>query len=240
MMKETIELTINGQPVKAKPGEYVVDAARRAGIYIPTLCNLPGIKPAGSCRICTVMINDRPMTSCTTPVARGMEIVTETKELTDFRKSVVEILLVEGNHLCPSCEKSGDCELQALGYRLKVMAPRYPYQFPDREVDASNPKLFKDHNRCVLCKRCIRTILDDEGHHIFAFRNRGHNLQIIIDPTYGKNLTDEQAQKAMENCPVGALLYRGKGFATPIGSRKFDKKPIGSDIERKRKKEVTS
>lgn len=239
-MKDTIEITINGETFKARQGEYIVDAARRHGIYIPTLCNLPGIKPAGSCRICTVLVNGRHMTSCTTPVARGMEIVTETKELNDFRKSVVEILLVEGNHLCPSCEKSGDCELQAMGYRLKVMAPRYPYQFPDREVEASNPKLFKDHNRCILCKRCIRTIFDEEGHPIFAFRYRGHDLQIILDPTYGKNLTDELAQKAMDNCPVGALLYRGKGFSVPIGKRKYDNEPIGSKIEKKRKKEVTS
>ncbi|NOY37887.1 MAG: 2Fe-2S iron-sulfur cluster binding domain-containing protein [Chlorobi bacterium] len=239
-MKNTIELTINGEKTEAMQGEYIVDAARRQGIYIPTLCNLPGIKPAGSCRICTVFVNDRLMTSCTTPVGRGMEIVTESKELDDFRNSVVELLLVEGNHLCPSCEKGGNCELQAMGYRLKVMAPRFPYQFPDREIDANNPKLIKDHNRCILCKRCIRTIFDEEGHHIFAFRYRGHDLQIIIDPTYGKNMTDEQAQKAMDNCPVGALLYRGIGFSTPIGKRKYDKKPIGSEIENKRRKEVLS
>jgi [NiFe] hydrogenase diaphorase moiety small subunit len=239
-MKETVEITINGETIQAYKEEYIVDAARRHGIYIPTLCNIPGVKPAGSCRICTVMVNGRFMTSCTTPVARGMEVVTETRELKDFRKSVVELLLVEGNHLCPSCEKGGDCELQAMGYRLQVMAPRYPYQFPNREIDAGNPKLIKDHNRCILCKRCIRTIFDDEGNQLFAFKYRGHNLQIIIDPTYGQKMTDKQAQKAMENCPVGALLYRGKGFSTPIGKRKYDTKPVGYEIENKHVRQSTS
>ena len=239
-MKEYVTITIDDQEIKARPGEFIVDAARRNGIYIPVLCNMPGVKPAGSCRICTVYVNGRPMTSCTTPVGEGMEIITRAPELEDFRRSVVELLFIEGNHFCPACEKSGSCELQALGYRLEMMAPRYPYQFPAREIDASWPKLIKDHNRCVLCKRCIRTILDEEGHHIFAFRYRGHNLQITIDPEYGKNLTDELAQKAAKNCPVGALLYRGKhGFETPIGKRKYDKEPIGSDVEKLKKENVS-
>jgi len=239
-MKEFVTITIDDQEIKARPGEYIVDAARRNGIYIPTLCNMSGVKPAGSCRICTVNVNGRLMTSCTTPVAEGMEIETISQEIADFRKTVVELLLIEGNHFCPSCEKSGNCELQALGYRFEVMVPRFPYQFPKRDIDASNPKLIKDHNRCVLCKRCIRTILDEEGHHIFAFRYRGHQLQITIDPEYGMNMTDELAQKAAKNCPVGALLYRGKhGFEIPIGKRKYDKEPIGSDIEKLKKEKIS-
>ena len=239
-MKEFVTITIDNQEIKARPGEFIVDAARRNGIYIPTLCNLPGIKPAGSCRICTINVNGRLMTSCTTPVAEGMEIETTSQDIVDFRKSVIELLFVEGNHFCPACEKSGNCELQALGYRFEVMAPRFPYQFNKRDIDATNPKLIKDHNRCVLCKRCIRTILDEEGHHIFAFRYRGHQIQITIDPAYGNNMTDELAQKAAQNCPVGALLYRGKhGFESPIGKRKYDKEPIGSDIEKLKKANVS-
>jgi len=239
-MKEFVTITIDNQEIKARPGELIVDVARRNGIYIPTLCNIPGVKPAGSCRICTVNVNGRLITSCTTPVAEGMEIETISQEIADFRKTVVELLLIEGNHFCPSCEKSGNCELQALGYRFEVMVPRFPYQFPKRDIDASNPKLIKDHNRCVLCKRCIRTILDEEGHHIFAFRYRGHQLQITIDPEYGMNMTDELAQKAAKNCPVGALLYRGKhGFEIPIGKRKYDKEPIGSDIEKLKKEKIS-
>ncbi len=239
-METYVTITIDDQEIKARPGEYIVDAARRNGIYIPVLCNMTGIHPAGSCRICTVLVNGRPMTSCTTPVAEGMEIITHNDELDDFRRSVVELLFIEGNHFCPACEKSGNCELQALGYRLEMMAPRYPYQFPKREIEATWPKLIKDHNRCILCKRCIRTIFDDEGHPLFAFRNRGLELQIVIDPEYGMKMTDEQAQKAANNCPVGALLYRGKhGFEIPIGKRKYDKEPIGSDVEKLKKKKIS-
>jgi len=238
-MNEFVTITVDDKDIKARRGEYIVDAARRNGIYIPTLCNLPGVKPAGSCRICTVSVNGRLMTSCTTPVAEGMEIETQSPEIEDFRKAVVELLMIEGNHFCPACEKGGNCELQALGYRFEIMAPRFPYQFNKRDIDASNPKLIKDHNRCILCKRCIRTIVDDTGHHIFAFRYRGHNPQITIDPEYGKNMTDELARKAAENCPVGALLYREKGFEIPVGKRKYDKEPIGSDIEKLRTEEIS-
>lgn len=238
-MNEFVTITIDDQEIKARPGEFIVDAARRNGIYIPTLCNLPGVKPAGSCRMCTVSVNGRMTTSCTMPVAKGMEVVTISPEIENFRRTIVELLLIEGNHFCPACEKGGSCELQALGYRFEVMAPRFPYQFSKRDIDASNSKLIKDHNRCVLCKRCIRTILDDQGHHIFAFRYRGHDLQITIDPEYGKNITDELARKAAENCPVGALLYREKGWEIPIGKRKYDKEPIGSDIEKLKKERVS-
>ena len=185
-MKEFVTITIDDQEIKARPGEFIVSAARRNGIYIPTLCNMPGVKPAGSCRICTVYVNGRPMTSCTTPVAEGMEIITKDPELDDFRRSVVELLFIEGNHFCPACEKSGNCELQALGYRLEMMAPRYPYQFPKRDIDASWPLLLKDHNRCVLCKRCIRTILDEEGHHIFAFPTGATTCRSPSTPSMGR------------------------------------------------------
>jgi [NiFe] hydrogenase diaphorase moiety small subunit len=111
------------------------------------------------------------------------------------------------------------------------MVPRFPFGFPVREIDASHPKIIKDHNRCVLCKRCIRGIKDDEGRSIFAFRKRGHRLEISIDPELGELLTDEKAQEAMDICPVGSILRKEQGFKIPIGKRKFDNQPIGSEIE---------
>jgi [NiFe] hydrogenase diaphorase moiety small subunit len=112
-----------------------------------------------------------------------------------------------------------------------MMVPRFPYTFPQREVDATNPKLIKDQNRCILCKRCIRAITDEKGRTIFAYRRRGNHVQIGIDPKIGKDLSDEIALKAMDVCPVGALLIREKGFDVPIGERKYDSQPIGCDIE---------
>lgn len=230
-MNKIIRFTVDGLECMAGKGQYMVDAARENGIYIPTLCNFPGIKPKGACRVCTVKVNGKLMTACTTPVSEGMQVENNVKEINDLRKEIIELLFVEGNHFCPSCEKSGDCELQALGYRFGMMAPRFPFFFPVRGVDASHPKIIKDQNRCILCKRCIRAITDENGRSVFAYRKRSQRVEIGIDTKLGKLLTDELAQKAMDICPVGAILLKGKGFVSPIGERRFDKLPIGSDIE---------
>ncbi len=230
-MNKIVRITIDGIECMAKHEQYVVEAARENGIYIPTLCNYTGVKPKGSCRICTIKINGKLMTACTTPVSQGMQIENETKEINELRKSIIELLFVEGNHFCPSCEKSGFCELQALAYRFNVMVPRFPYSFPLRKVDASHPKIIKDQNRCILCKRCIRAVVDDKGRSIFAYRRRSQRVEVGVDAKLGKQLTDELAQKAMDVCPVGSILVKEKGFAVPIGERKYDHQPIGSDIE---------
>lgn len=232
-MSTLVNFKIDGVDCLAESGIYIVEAARENGIYIPTLCNIQGVKPRGSCRICTVLVNGRPMTACTTPVTMGMDIKNNTPELNDIRKAIIEVLFVEGNHFCPSCEKSGCCELQALAYRFQVMVPRFPFLFPRREVDASNPKIIKDHNSCILCKRCIRGIKTEDGKNIFAYKKRGIELEIIIDPELGNKFTDELAQQAVDICPVGALLAREKAYQVPIGRRKYDKEPIGIEDEKK-------
>ena len=230
-MNDIVNIKIDGVDYQAEKGQYIIEAAKENKIYIPSLCNIPGVKPRGSCRICTIHVNGRKMTACTTPVAEGMDIETTSPELEDLRTSIVELLFVEGNHFCPTCERSGNCELQALGYRFKMLAPRFPYQFPKREIDASHPKLIKDHNRCILCKRCIRAVKDEKGRSIFAFKRRGHEVLINIDSRLAEKITDEMAQEAMNICPVGAIIKKEKGFETPIGERKYDKKPIGYDVE---------
>ncbi len=230
-MNKIVKITIDGMECMATRGQYLVEAAKENGVYIPTLCNYPGVKPKGGCRICTVRVNGKFMTACTTPVSEGMQIENDVTDINELRKSIVELILVEGNHLCPSCEKSGNCELQALAYRLRVMAPRFPFSFPVRQVDASHPKIIKDQNRCIQCKRCIRAIKDDKGRSIFAYRRRSHHVEVGVDSKLGKKLTDELAQKAMDTCPVGSILVKEKGYNIPIGERKYDKNPIGSDIE---------
>lgn len=226
-MNKQITFTIDQKECTSEAGKYIVDAARDNGIYIPTLCNYTGVKPAGSCRVCTVKVNKRLLTACTTPVAEGMEIELNTTELNDLRKAVIEILFTEGNHFCPACEKSGNCELQALAYRFQIMAPRFPYQFNKRDVDASHPKILHDHNRCILCKRCIRAVKNEEGKSVFTFENRAKKVHIKLDDKLGDSLTDELAEKAMEVCPVGSILVKEKGFEIPIGERTYDKVPIG-------------
>ncbi len=231
-MSNTVSLTIDGKACLAEQGMFILGAALKNGIYIPTLCNIDGVAPRGSCRICTVKVNGKLMAACSTPVAEGMNIESDTEELRDLRAQILELLFVEGNHFCPSCEKSGNCELQALAYRFKMMVPRFPYQYPIRGIDASNPKLVKDHNRCILCKRCIRAIKNADGKNLFAFKDRGHRLTINIDPSLASEITDELAERAAKICPVGALIKKEKGFSQPIGRRQYDRSPIGAAFER--------
>ena len=230
-MSEKIKFSIDGKECLAEKGQNVLDAALDNGVYIPYLCHVRGVKQAGSCRVCNVKIAGRTMTACTTPVAPGMEVENDIAELRDLRLAIIEALFVEGNHFCPACEKSGNCELQALAYRYQMMVPRFPYEFPQKEIDADNSKILIDRNRCVLCKRCIRSFKDEDGRSYFAFKKRGHKLEISIDHEVAANLSDELAQEIMDTCPVGALIKKEKGFDEPIGTRKFDKQAIGSDIK---------
>ena len=230
-MSEKVNFTIDGKALTGEKGQFIVDVAAEQGVYIPTLCHMKGEKPAGSCRLCTVKVNGRAMAACTTPLEANMVIENNTPELAELRKVIIELLFVEGNHFCPSCEKSGNCELQAMGYRFQMMVPRFQYNFPMRQVDASTPKIYLDRNRCIFCKKCVRTIKDPQGKSIFAFRNRGAHLEINMDAKLAGAMSEEQAQKAMDTCPVGAILKKEIGFNVPIGRRKFDKTPIGSEIE---------
>jgi len=230
-MSNIVKFTIDGKEYSAESGKFIVDAAAENGIYIPTLCNIPGVKPRGSCRICSVKVNGRLMSSCTTPVTDGMEIENETAEINDLRLAIIDAMFVSGNHFCPSCEKSGFCDLQALGYRYNMMVPRYPYLFPIKGIVAYD-KIIKDQNRCIQCKRCIRTIKDEQGRSLFAYKNRGHHVEVVLDDELGNNMTDELAKAAMDICPVGSILVKEIGFAVPIGKRKYDFEPIGSHIEK--------
>ena len=230
-MSNTIKFKIDGKEIIAETGQTVLEAARENGVYIPTLCNFQGVPPKGGCRMCTIKINNRFMTSCTTPAAAGMEIENDTAEINALRKSIIELLFVSGNHFCPSCEKSGNCELQALAYKYQMMVPQYPYSFPQKEVDASSPKIIKDQNRCILCQRCMKTIKTENGERYFAFSKRGAELEVTMDKELAEKMTEEIAQLAMDNCPVGSIIKKEIGFNEAIGTRKYDKQPIGSDID---------
>jgi [NiFe] hydrogenase diaphorase moiety small subunit len=230
-MSEKIKFIIDGKECFAEKGANLIEAAKENGVYIPTLCHLEGVKPAGSCRICNVKINGRPMTACTTNLVEGLNIENNIEEIQELRKIIIETLFVSGNHYCPACEKSGNCELQALGYRFKMLVPRFPFEFEEKEVDAEAPKIYIDRNRCILCKRCVRSLKTEDGKSIFAVQGRGYKAMINIDHELAKNMTDEEATHAMDTCPVGSILKKERGYYDPIGSRKYDKEPIGSEIE---------
>ncbi len=232
-MSEHITFTIDGVEVKGQPGQTIMAAADEAGLYIPRLCAHKDLVPHGSCRVCTVKVNGRPQAACTQPCTEGMIVESETEEVKAVRKNLIEMLFVEGNHFCMFCEKSGNCELQALAYRFGVTAPKYPYLFPeDRHVDASHPGIFVDHNRCVLCGRCVRASRDLDGKTVFEFVGRGVGKRVAVNSRArlddsGVDVTD----KALDVCPVGALMRKHVGYKVPVGDRLYDVKPIGSDIE---------
>jgi len=227
------KFTIDGKECVGEAGQTILEAALANGIYVPSLCRFEGLTPSGSCRICTVRVGGRPMAACTQPVSEGMAVENLSPELEDMRKALVEMLFVEGNHMCPTCEKSGNCELQALGYRYQMLVPRFPYQFPRREVEPTGGRLLFEHNRCIQCLRCVRSVKTKDGKSVFGPIGRGKKKKIGMDKELAAQLSAKDAWEAMERCPVGALLKKEVGFVIPIGKRKFDKTPIGSDVGKK-------
>ena len=231
-MSTKVNFTIDGAAVQGELGQTILQAAALAGIYIPHLCAMKGLSPWGSCRVCTVMANGRPQAACTMPIAEGMVVESETAELRDLRASLVEMLFVEGNHFCMFCEKSGNCELQAMAYRLGILAMRHPYMFPVRKLDASHPDVMVELNRCIQCARCIRASQELDGKHVFQFIGRGAHKRIGVNAKAGAGGTNLSViDKAAEACPVGCIVKKRVGFAVPIGQRLYDTKPIGSHIE---------
>ncbi|MFA7280005.1 MAG: 2Fe-2S iron-sulfur cluster-binding protein [Sterolibacterium sp.] len=219
---------LDGEEIPFQAGQTIIQAALAAGKYIPHLCFHPEFKPHGSCKLCLVKINGRPAASCTTAAQAGLSVESEIPEIQDKRRTLVQMLLVEGNHFCPSCEKSGSCMLQALGYELGVMSPHFPQIFPVRPVDASHKEILLDFNRCILCELCVRASSEVDRKDVFALAGRGITKHLIVNSESGR-LADTNfsaTDKAAQVCPVGVILPKRVGFAIPIGKRKFDLKPI--------------
>jgi len=234
----SVTITIDGVEVPAEPGQTIIEAAAAAGIWIPRLCHYPGLEPWGGCRVCTVNANGRFTTACTQPVSPGMVVRNETEEIRELRRTLVEMLFVEGNHFCMVCEKSGNCELQALAYRLGIPGPRLTFQFPKRELDASHPDILIDRDRCILCARCVRASRDVDGKHLFGFVGRGPEKRLEVNAEGKLRSTDaDVTDEALDVCPVGALLRKRTAYRDPVGKRSYDREPIGADVESRRGEE---
>lgn len=234
MSEGKFTFTVDGVAVEAMQGQTIIEACDAAGVYIPRLCYHPDLEPAGHCRVCTCKIDGRRSSACTMPAANGMVVESNIRELNDDRRTLIEMLFVEGNHFCPACEKSGSCELQALGYFLGMTGPTLPYLWPQRELDASHPDIFIDRNRCVLCSRCIRASRTVDGKSVFGFEGRGIHMRLNVDAKSLDETTIAAADKAAQVCPVGCIVIKRTGYQTPFGSRKFDEAPISSEVEAKR------
>lgn len=229
--------TIDGVAVPATTGQTIMEAADAAGIYIPRLCDHEGLKHQGSCRVCTVKAGGRSVASCTQPAAPGLVVENETPHIAKLRRDLVEMLFHEGNHLCPMCEASGNCELQAMAYRLDMTAPtKFPYLEPCRDLDTSHPDIALDTNRCISCGRCIRASEDVDRKGIFGYVGRGIHRRVAVNAAdlahTDAALTDHAISPDL--CPVGCIIRKREGFSVPIGERRFDKGLIGHEIEEKR------
>ena len=232
-MSQKATFKLDGEELPFDAGQSILQAALAAGKHIPHLCYHPEFRPHGSCKLCTVKLNGHSATSCTTPARAGMEVTSETRELNDERRMMVQLLFVEGNHFCPSCEKSGHCKLQAVAYDLGMVSPRFDHFFPDRPVDASHPDLLLDFNRCILCELCVRASSEVDGKQVFALAGRGMGKHLVVNSGSGllRDSSIALTDKAAQVCPVGVILPKRVGFSTPVGQRRFDERPISAQAK---------
>ena len=206
-------LRIDDHDVAIAAGASVLEAARQAGIAIPTLCHLDGLTPAAACRLCLVEVegSDKLQAACVTTAAEGMRVHTDTPRLREIRRSIVELLFTEGNHVCAICVANGHCELQDMAVTVGMDHSRLPYRFPQRQVDLSHPLFGLDHNRCILCTRCVRVCDEVEGAHVWDVGWRGEHCRIIagLDEPWGAVDACTHCGKCVEVCPTGALFHKG-------------------------------
>ncbi len=228
MSAERQVFRLDGREIPFRAGDTIMDAALAAGVYIPHLCHNPEFTPHGSCRVCVVRVGGRHLSACTQPAAPDLEVESDSERVNAYRRTLVQMLFVEGNHVCPGCERSGACQLQAVAYHVGMLAPRFPHFFPKRTVDASHPAVIIDFNRCILCELCVRASREVDRKSVFAIGGRGIHAHLLIDSPTGR-LGDSLLaadDRAVAVCPVGAILPREVGFSTPIGERPYDLEPI--------------
>jgi len=217
-MKE-ITLNFDGKDCKGTLGDTILEVAQKNDVYIPTLCYLKGLSPIGACRMCVVEVEKNPklLTSCTTPAADGMIVHTKTEKLHNYRKQILELLFAGRNHFCMYCSQSGDCELQRLAIEHGMDSVRYPFLYAPFQNDATHPDLMMDHNRCVLCLRCIRVCAEKVGAHTLDLQKRGWAATVCADlgQKLGESSTCVSCGACAQVCPTGTitvreLAYRGK------------------------------
>jgi NADH dehydrogenase/NADH:ubiquinone oxidoreductase 75 kD subunit (chain G) len=215
-MSDAVEvktLIIDGEEVSALRGQTILEVARENGINIPTLCHLDGLSDVGACRMCLVEIkgSNKLLPACVATVFEGMEVTTNSERLQKHRRTILEMLFAERNHICSVCVSNGRCELQALGQEQGLTHIRLPYRNPDLKVDASHERFTVDHNRCILCTRCVRACAEIEGAHVWDVMGRGINSIVITDlnEEWG-NSTCTKCGKCVQVCPTGALFEKSK------------------------------
>ena len=218
-------LTIDGMAVGAREDETILELAQANGIFIPTLCHLEGVHDIGACRLCLVEVKgtSKLLPACMTYAEEGMEVITDSERLLTYRRQVLDLLFSERNHVCAVCVSNGHCELQWLAQKLGISHVGVPYLYPQLAVDASHSFYVLDHNRCILCTRCVRVCDEIEGAHTWDVMGRGVECRVISDlnQPWGTAESCTRCSKCVQVCPTGALFSKGKAVAEMTKKREF-------------------
>src|SRR5438876_10344751 len=218
-------LVIDGRDISARETETILEAAQEQGMFIPTMCRLEGLSEVGACRLCLVEVKgiNKLLPACVTRVEEGMEVSTRSERLDRYRRTLLELLFAEGNHICAGCVANGHCELQSMAQRLGMDHVRVSYVSPRRQVDASHKLFTFDPNRCILCTRCVRVCDEIEGAHTWDVMGRGIDAKVVTDLSepWGNSETCTGCGKCVHVCPTGALSEKGHAVAEMEKRRHF-------------------
>ena len=212
-MADLVNLTIDGRPVQAAPGTLLINASKQLGIEIPAFCYYDGLTLQAACRMCLVEVEKTPklQVGCTTPVAEGMVVHTDSPLVREARKGMLELLLTNHPLDCPVCDKGGECELQDMAFRYGAGESRFSELKYHRDEQQWSPVVFFDKPRCILCYRCVRICNEGMGVGALGVNNRGVTCE--IEPNGFDHLDCDECGMCIDICPVGALTsgpYRYK------------------------------
>jgi len=225
-MSDVFTLTIDGKDVAGNEGQTVMEVAEENGIDIPGLCHLAGITDRGACRLCMVEIAGSPKlaAACMTKIAEGMEITAHSDTLLEYRQAITEMMFMERNHVCAVCVANNHCELQNMADELGLKHFDLPRINPRVDIDASHKFFAIDHNRCILCLRCVRVCDEIEGAHTWDVMHRGLETRVQTDmgQPWGESTTCTSCGKCVQVCPTGALFEKGR----PVAAGSKDRRPF--------------